>query len=177
MRFVAFIRNVMVGRQGLHREVLAECFERAGAENVQSHLATGNVTFTLDESVVEDALEQVEYSIAAVIDRPEPVILRRHAELQSLVASDPFIDINPENMALEVTFLDQRATPLDVERFVASAGLQVVACTPCEVLTAQQIGAKVRHPLPIVEKFTGGRATTRAWSTVKRIAEFELDRA
>ena len=45
-RRVAFIRAIMIGREGLHREVVLDLFREAGAIQPRNHLATGNVSFT-----------------------------------------------------------------------------------------------------------------------------------
>ena len=170
MRYIAFIRNVMVGRQGLDRETLISCFADAGARNPRSHLATGNVSFEADEREVAKLQESVECAIASVIGRSESVILRTQAQLVDLVAAEPFAEYAGQDLALEITFSDERNRGLDATRFAEVAGLQVVECREFELLTAQPRDARVRHPLPIVERLSGGRATTRALSTVIRLA-------
>ena len=42
---VAFLRNVMIGRKGLERELLIRTFVACGASSAVSVLATGNVVF------------------------------------------------------------------------------------------------------------------------------------
>ena len=44
-RQAAFVRNVMIGREGLHRQVLLDVVERAGGRAPRSYISTGNVTF------------------------------------------------------------------------------------------------------------------------------------
>lgn len=170
MQYVALIRNVMVGRQGPDRETLIRCFEDAGATDVQSHLATGNVSFSCAPKMIGKVQLKVEPAICAVIGRPEPVILRSGEELRALVAAQPFAQVTGEGLAFEVTFADPRDPALSPKAFADFPGLNVIACNPHELLTAQTIGSKVRHPLPIVEKLSGRRATTRAWNTVVRLA-------
>jgi len=48
LRYVALIRNVMIGRAGLDRDALLQIFAGAGAMDPRSHLATGNVSFDWD---------------------------------------------------------------------------------------------------------------------------------
>jgi len=53
VRYAAFIRNIMVGRNGLTRAVLVDAFERSGGQDVASVLATGNIVFSAtDEAAV-----------------------------------------------------------------------------------------------------------------------------
>ena len=44
VRQAAFIRNVMVGREGLTRAVLVDLAQRAGGARPRSYLSTGNLT-------------------------------------------------------------------------------------------------------------------------------------
>jgi hypothetical protein len=46
VRWLGLIRNVMVGREGLHRAVLLDLAARAGGADVRSFLTTGNVTLS-----------------------------------------------------------------------------------------------------------------------------------
>jgi hypothetical protein len=52
-RFVGFVRNVMVGRNGLSAEVLLELVAKAGGHEPRSHLATGNLTFSASPELLE----------------------------------------------------------------------------------------------------------------------------
>ena len=161
----------MVGRQGLHREVLVSAFERAGAFDVRSHLATGNVSFECESWEAAATIRAAaEAEIAAVIGRDEPVILRSQLQLVALLESDPFAEYNPDAFTAEITFLDDRAGDMDATLFDQVAGLGVVQMSRQELLTVQRRGERALHPLPVVEKLTGERATTRALSTVLRLA-------
>ncbi len=48
-RWAGFVRNVMVGRQGLTRLVLLGAVADAGGASPVSYLSTGNVTFDADD--------------------------------------------------------------------------------------------------------------------------------
>ncbi|MFL6239409.1 MAG: hypothetical protein ACJ735_07985 [Actinomycetes bacterium] len=41
MRWVGFVRNIMVGREGMHRDVLLRLLSDARGVDGRSHLATG----------------------------------------------------------------------------------------------------------------------------------------
>lgn len=45
MRWVGFVRNVMLGREGVDRALLLTTLHEVGAIEARSHLTTGNVTF------------------------------------------------------------------------------------------------------------------------------------
>ena len=74
-RYVAFIRNVMVGRRGLTREVLLDTFAQCGASDARSFLATGNVAFTSGRAPAELGPELAR-ALASVADVEEPVFIR-----------------------------------------------------------------------------------------------------
>ena len=45
MQYVGLVRNVMLGREGLHRDVLLRLVDAAGGRAATSHLRTGNLPF------------------------------------------------------------------------------------------------------------------------------------
>ena len=91
-------------------------------------------------------------------------------DLLELVQSNPFVDSDAFRFTWEVTFLDDRARPFP-STIQTRSGLEVVAQRSHELLTARVRDMKAPHALPIVERLTGARATTRAWSTVQRLAD------
>ena len=90
MRCVALVRNVMLGREGLHRELLVRLVEDAGGGEVVSVLTTGNLLFTMPSEAVDPVISQLEADIAVVLGRTEPVVVRTLDWLRSFVQHDPF---------------------------------------------------------------------------------------
>lgn len=76
MRWVAFVRNVMVGREDLHREVLLELAREAGGTNVLSHMATGNLTFAAEDITPDVLANRLEAGVKRVLGREEMVAIR-----------------------------------------------------------------------------------------------------
>lgn len=66
-RHAAFIRNVMLGHDGLDREVLLSIVERAGATAPRSYISTDNVTFSAVPSETPRVKTRIEADIAAMI--------------------------------------------------------------------------------------------------------------
>jgi uncharacterized protein (DUF1697 family) len=89
-RYVAFIRNVMIGRASLHRDVLLRVFTDAGAIDPTSHLATGNVSFGWDGRVMSDFIDATQDGIASTKGRFEPVFVRSISGLRNSVKAQPF---------------------------------------------------------------------------------------
>src|SRR5262245_53155066 len=116
MRWAGLVRNVMIGREGLHREILLDLAAAAGAASACSHLSTGNLTFTASPEDVDHVTERLADGIAGVLGRRELVAVRSLEEFARLVATDPFPEYDPEAWAFEASFLARGAPPLDPAR-------------------------------------------------------------
>jgi uncharacterized protein (DUF1697 family) len=171
MRFVGLVRNVMLGREGLHRNVLLGLLDAAGGQSGVSCLTTGNLVFDAAPAQLDAVVQRLEAGIAAVIGRREPVIVREAAWLSDFVAGDPFAGFPLDRWELAVAFLPLRTAPLDPAAVPRIDGLEAVAVRPHELLMAgrrdvRRPGATFLLPRPWRDE-----ATTRAWSTVQRLAE------
>jgi uncharacterized protein (DUF1697 family) len=169
-RHVAFIRNVMVGRANLHRDVLLRIFADAGAVEPRSHFATGNVSFGWDGSDLDGLVASAQDGIAATMGRFEPVFVRRVAALRDAVQREPF-----------------RITPIgDVGHrcvtFTESAGhLALPLVSPREdayifdrrgtdfMSVTRLVGGRGGNVNRMIEKALACASTTRNWNTVERI--------
>jgi uncharacterized protein (DUF1697 family) len=170
MRYVGLVRNVMLGREGLHRDVLLRLVDAAGGRSAESHLATGNLTFDSDPSQLDAVVRRLEDGIARVIGRREPVVVREAAWFRDLVAGDPFAAYPTGRWELAVAFLPRRAVPLDPAAVPRIDGLEAVAVRSHELLMAgrrdmRRPGATFLLPRPWRDE-----ATTRSWGTVQRLA-------
>jgi uncharacterized protein (DUF1697 family) len=170
MRYVGLVRNVMLGREGLHRDVLVRLVDEAGGESAASHLTTGNVTFDAAPAQVDAVVRRLEDGIAGVIGHREPVVVREAAWFRDLLAADPFAAYPVDRWELAVAFLRLGGVPLDPGTVPRIDGLEAVAVRPHELLMAgrrdlRRPGATYLLPRPWRDE-----ATTRAWSTVQRLA-------
>ncbi|HET7432367.1 MAG TPA: DUF1697 domain-containing protein [Nocardioides sp.] len=170
MRWAGFVRNVMLGREGLDRETLLGIVERAGGRDVRNHLTTGNVTFDAAPSRAAAVGRRAEAAIAAVIGRPEPMILREVSWLRAVVEDDPFAPYRDGDAALEVGFLPLTGEPLDPDRLPDPGRTVLVRVGRREVWTARPPeGGRRPHVVSLLEAATGARATSRGSSTLERI--------
>jgi len=95
-RHAAFIRNIMVGREGLTRSVLLAATARAGGRLPRSYLSTGNITFTTPVANVDRVRRALEDAVRVSSGRREPVFLRSINELRGLAQRDSFgSDLTP----------------------------------------------------------------------------------
>ena len=181
VRYAGFVRAVMLGRDGLHRDVLLECFTRAGAVAPRSYITTGNVTFTAAPSELDDIQDHVEALLADVVDRQTEVFIRSVAYLEDLLDADPFgtspVDDAVENevMFLSTPLADDWAAP----PLVSTGGhLTIIGATETEVFVAgREIDGRRKGGGGWIERLTGQRMTARAWRTVERVARDPLPKS
>jgi len=175
-RFVAFVRNVMVGRNGLSADVLRQIVVDAGGREPRSQLATGNLTFSAPAGPVEAIGKAIEDSIESVLGRREDVFIRTLASLAAAVRADPFAAVVTEDVYERcVTFL-----PTDTR---VSLTLPVQTPRGDAVLFARQdddvlsitrlVGGRPGQPGKYLESAEGIRVTTRNWNTIERIVRLE----
>ncbi|NNF87929.1 MAG: DUF1697 domain-containing protein [Acidimicrobiia bacterium] len=170
-RYVGFVRNVMIGREGLHRPVLVEIFRAAGAAEPRSYISTGNISFSAQDKDVSDMTGTVEDRIAEVIGRHEPVFVRSVDYLRDLVASDPFAT-SPVSDPVDRTVSFTRDPLGDIELPVWSrrADVALFRATEREVFAVGRlVDGRTSGGGGLVEKTIGQPVTTRSWNTVLRI--------
>jgi uncharacterized protein (DUF1697 family) len=168
---VAFVRAVMHGRDGLHRTVLVDCFERAGAADVRTYLTTGNVSFVARPAAVRGIVRRAEAAIGEVVDRRTEVFVRSVDQFLALRALDAF-RASPMTVEHEriVSFLDHEpAVTLPI--WSPARDFVVFAAGPRELFSVavKYPDGTSRGSGGLVERATGTRVTSRAWSTVARI--------
>jgi uncharacterized protein (DUF1697 family) len=174
VRWVALVRNVMLGREGLRRDDLLRMVDDAGGRDARSHLTTGNVTFTAEASDAPCVARRLEPAVERVIGRLEVVVIREVGWLQRLVRSDPFAGFDPGEWELEVALLAHDAPPLGASLVCDPQRTVVVEVRDREVLAARPRGGDRRpHVNRLVEQAAGLPATSRSWSTLRHIAERE----
>ena len=170
MRYVGLIRNVMVGREGLHREVLLRLLAEAGAGNGSSYLSTGNMLFDASPSRLAAVVKRFETGIETVVGRREPVIVRELAWIREFVGADPFAGFPSEEWERVVAFLPLAAPRLEAADLVDAENTTIVAVRPHEFLAASRYGVRRPGPLRVLEESTRQRGTSRSWSTLERLA-------
>ncbi len=173
MRWIGFIRNVMIGRAGLHREILLDACRTAGGEDPMSYLATGNLAFTAED--LATVLRPLEAAIAGVVGRPTPVMVRELPWLVGLIERAP-LSAYDDSWQTEISFLAHDAAPLG-DLPAQLGGTALIRIGPRELGTARpRDKPRAPHANPLLEKLSGQRGSARAWSTLARIAEREQAR-
>ena len=103
--FVALLRAINVGGTGkLPMRDLHSICEQIGFAKVKTYIASGNVIFLtkLSETKVKTALEA---SLASYAGKPIRVLVRTAAEMEAVLAENPFRDTAPNRTV--AIFLDE----------------------------------------------------------------------
>ncbi len=179
MRYAAFLRGINVGgHKPLRMADLRTAFERMGFQSVKTVLASGNVVFDdgeddPGEEHVAALTARIEAELGRFFGYPIAVAVRRVADLQCLVASDPFkgVAATPDTR-LYVTFLSHPVgNGTSIRPGKREADLRLVQVTPGEVLSAITLspGWGTTEMMASLEKEFGPGVTTRNWNTITRI--------
>jgi uncharacterized protein (DUF1697 family) len=121
--FVALLRAINVGGTGkLPMSELCKLCEKAGFKNVKTYIQSGNVLFTtpLSEAKAQAALER---ALAAKMGKPFGAMLRTRAELEAVIAHNPFKQA-PANRVI-VVFLNETLESSVLKGLVAPGGEEV----------------------------------------------------
>jgi uncharacterized protein (DUF1697 family) len=190
MEYVAFLRGINVGgSKSVKMADLQAAFESMGFRSVRTVLASGNVVFEAvgPASVGEPAApafengprgtvavtQRVEEGLRQTFGSPVPVAVRTVADLQRLVASDPFLNVNATpDTRLYITFLSQpeKGRPdfayespegdLTIRRISAGEVAGTVVLSP---------GRGTTELMQLLEKEFGPAVTTRNWDTLSKV--------
>lgn len=162
----------MVGREGLHREVLLDAFRDAGATRTQSHLATGNVSFDLEPDALDALTERVDAVLTGVVGRRIEVFGRtvpalRSIDAEAIYATAPFAPVRDR---LVTFFHEPPELGIPVPSLVQRDRTAVLAVRGSDVFSAtREHNGGVGAPGGLYERLSGQRMTTRAWSTIEKI--------
>ena len=167
---VAFLRGINVGGHRVTNSRLHELFESAGAVDVTTFQAAGNVVFepgSADRSSIESALEQgLGYGVAAYI--------RTAAELQKVATGGPFARTDvPDGTSLLVTFLHEQPSAKLRRAVAAESTSEDDVCVAGRELywLARQKFSGSTVDMKAIAKLLGDPGTNRNITTIRRIVD------
>jgi len=170
--YVAFVRAVMVGREGLHRQVLVDAFSQSGATVPVSHITTGNVSFQADPLRLDELVAQAENRISAVVGRPTGVHVRSLDELNAMLAADPFADPPFDGVPSVAFFQDPVPGGVRLPLVSAAGDVSVFAAGNRELYAVSAlVDGLSRGAGGMIEAAAGVQVTSRVWRTVTRIVD------
>lgn len=172
---VAFVRAINVrGHPTVRAAELTRAFAAAGAGEPRTVLQSGNVVFRVHEGV-RGILKNARSSLARSAGGEIVVVARSHRDLQTIVERAPFgaLDADPR-VKLYVAFLSRkpRRTPRLPLRLPREELTLVAIDGPnAYVVSRQEPSGFYGLPNNFVEDALGATATTRNWSTVRRLLD------
>lgn len=168
--YVALLRAINLGaRNKIAMADLRELFQAIGAEDVATYVQSGNVVFRSTSRSAEQLERAIEKRIKTDLGLDVTVLVRTKAQLEKLVAGNPFDDPN----AVHVTFLAEkpaasRVKNLDPER---SPGDEFRIARQEVYLRCPNGYGPSKLSNAYFEEQLGVAATTRNWRTVTKLAE------
>ncbi len=172
-RYVALMRGINVGGKNLlPMKALAAMFDQAGCTEVATYIQSGNVVFGGEAKMAAGLETRIARQVAEQFGLRVPVMVRSAAELEKVIASNPFIAEGAEEDMLHVSFL---ADLPDVEKV---AGLDAVRSSPDEFVV---LGREIYLRLPngaartkLTNAYFDSKlrtvSTMRNWRTVLKLA-------
>ncbi|GAA2144513.1 hypothetical protein GCM10009760_32100 [Kitasatospora kazusensis] len=171
--YIAFLRAVNVGGRTVKMEPLRALFAELGLRDVRSYIQSGNVFFGTDETDRAALTARIEQHLESALGYPVPVMLRTVAEVEELVAADPFagIEVTPE-LRLCVVFLSE-PLPADYVFPVHSpkGDWDILGATPGAAFVVMHLrnGRLGANPAAAFPKSYGGQGTARFFHTTVKI--------
>jgi uncharacterized protein (DUF1697 family) len=168
---IALLRGINVGGNILKMERLREVCSGLGAKNVRTYVQSGNVVFETAGSA-KDWEAKLEKKLASECRLPPSVIVRTAAEMQKVLAGNPYLkEKGMDIKRLAVAFLQH---PPEKSAVAALAALDIAD------ERYHQAGREFYIHCPagfadsklyLMEKVLKQRATTRNWNTITKLCE------
>ncbi len=174
--YIAFLRGINVG--GNHKVPMVDLkktLESLGYKNVQTVLASGNVSFQTTEKNTTTVAKKIETELKKVFKFEIPTLLYPLEEIQNLFDANPFKKITvTKETRLYITFLRQPTkTKLTLPWKSPASDFEILSVTPiavCSVLTLNPATRSV-DSMKILEQEFSKDVTTRNWNTIEKILQ------
>ena len=172
--YIALLRGINVGGNSLIKmERLRDLWSKLGFENVRTYVQSGNVVFDA-EGQPSKWLGKIEAKLLAEMKRPISVIIRTAADLEKLIARNPFQKDKSVNPArLLVMFLSGSA-PKDSAKKIGAidAGKDRFHFAGAEIFLHCINGiSESKYFKTDFQKLLGVAVTGRNWNTVTKLYE------
>ncbi|MGD6852363.1 MAG: DUF1697 domain-containing protein [Candidatus Bathyarchaeia archaeon] len=172
-RFVAFLRGINVGGHTVTKQTLQTAFESLGFAHVSTFKQSGNIVFESQTADPEAIRTQIHDQLRQVLGYEVLVFLRTFAQLQEIVASDPFRGQEAEGSSFPVTFLGCKLPvfPLQLPLTIPKSTAQVILARETEVFSVTHGGGEGALPNTFLESKLKVKATTRNFNVIRAIVE------
>jgi len=174
-RHVALLRAINVGGKGQIRMAeLRAIYEAAGARDVATYIASGNVLFSAPAGALPAIRKKVHAELVRTLGDRAAAMYRTAAEMRAIAESDPFRRFrSKEGVGRYVLFFG--AMPkieLAVPHWAESEACDVFALRGLHafVVSHRKKTGYYGSPNRYVEDAMGVVSTARSWSTVTKLA-------
>ena len=168
-KYVALLRKVNVGGNNLLKmDALRRAFEDAGFKNVRTFQQAGNVVF---ESNLKKPLAKIE----KLLNTNLQAVVFSVDEISQIVEQNPFKRVEPGDVMLCVVFLFDKPPHRPKLPLISTTDkLKLIALRDraAFVVARRKKTGWFGFPNNFVEKQLGVTATTRQWSTVRKLIDF-----
>jgi len=108
---IALLRGINVGgRNKLPMKDLVAMFTDAGCDGVRTYIQSGNVVFSAKRALARRVPALITQAIADRLGLRVPLVMRTAAELEKVVAGNPFLRAGADPKKLHVAFLAKQPT-------------------------------------------------------------------
>ena len=172
-KYVALLRKVNVGGSNLIKmDALRSAFETAGFKKVRTFQQAGNVVF---ETGAKKPAAKIEKLLSQTFNTDLRAIVFTVDELAQIAQRDPFNRIGGDDAMLCVVFLfDEPAVVPKLPLISITDKLELIAIhdRAAFVVARRKKTGWFGFPNNFVEKQLGVTATTRQWSTIRKLIDF-----
>lgn len=169
--WVAFLRGINLGKRQMRMAELKACCEAMGLRGVKTILASGNVRFAAER---DDGLKaRLESGLEEKFGYPVAAVLRSAAQIEAMVAAQPFADVDPEaDVALHVLLADGELAPApDLGGLPAHIEVARVDAREIYFIAHRLPNGRYTEGLEQLERVlpNGALVTMRNWNTILRV--------
>lgn len=172
MKYVALLRGIGPLNPNMRNDKLRGVIEDLGLHHVQTVVSSGNVVFESGSRDIGKLEARIEAEWPAQLGFRSTTIIRTRAQMQDLVARNPFGDqLDTRSTSLQVTFLKHESqVDLDLP-YLADAGDYTLVAFDHRVICSvvDLTGSRTPGLMRWLETRFGKEITTRSWKTVHRI--------
>ena len=172
-KFVAFLRGINVGgNKKVPMAKLKSVLEEFGFQKVRTLLASGNVIFESKKESLLSLTKKISATLDEAFGFVIPVILRDADDIEKIVESDPFKNINvTKDTRLYVTFLsDEPKSKLKIPYLSPDKSFCILNIKDKTIFSVLDLAkAGTVDAMAFLEKEFGKNITTRNWNTIVKI--------
>ena len=171
---VALLRGVNVGGNNMiNMRELKESFEQMGFKQVTTYINSGNIVFKTKEPDVRKLEKKIEQVLSKEYNLDSKVVVRRLAEMETLVNSLPRSWNDDTVWSYNVVFLRHTIDSENIlDEIKTNSDIEEVVYRPGTLLWSTQKGARDRSEiLKLPSRKVGKEITIRNVNTTRKLCE------